>query len=403
LNPRRLNVVQALASTAAVGTFPPEVQPMSEYQYYEFIALDRPLTAEQIDEVREFSSRAEISSTSFVNEYNFGSFKGDPAHFLERYFDVMLYYANWGTHRLMMNVPADAIDPAMLEHYCVGDSASFQRKGAKLILDFNSQEEPGEYEEDESGSMASLAPIRDELLRGDLRPLYLGWLLSVQSGEVEEDEAQPPVPPGLGKLSAAQESLAEFLRIDVDLFAAAAHRSADLHDKPEDVRSMVAGLSPAQRDELLAEFLQGNDPHLAVRTRRRLRPPLPELTEAAPGGTAGEMLAEADHAREEREAEERRIASERAARKQAEAERQRNEHLAALGRRGEAAWRDVNERIDRKNAQGYDEAITLLIDLRDVALSTGALDVFTRRVHEIRSRYTNRPSFQERLARRKLI
>jgi len=95
---------------------------MSEYQYYEFIALDRPLTAQQIDEVREFSSRAEISSTSFVNEYNFGSFKGDPAHFLERYFDVMLYYANWGTHSLMMNVPADAIDPTMLEHYCVGDS-----------------------------------------------------------------------------------------------------------------------------------------------------------------------------------------------------------------------------------------------------------------------------------------
>jgi hypothetical protein len=48
---------------------------MSEYQYYEFIALDRPLTAQQIDEVREFSSRAEISSTSFVNEYNFGDFK----------------------------------------------------------------------------------------------------------------------------------------------------------------------------------------------------------------------------------------------------------------------------------------------------------------------------------------
>jgi len=44
----------------------------------------------------------------------------------------------------------------------------------------------------------------------------------VQSGEVDEGEAQPPVPPGLGKLSAAQESLADFLRIDADLLAAAA-------------------------------------------------------------------------------------------------------------------------------------------------------------------------------------
>jgi hypothetical protein len=315
----------------------------------------------------------------------------------------MLYYANWGTHTLMMNVPADAIDPTMLEHYCVGDSASFRRKGAKLILDFTSQEDAGEYEEDESGSMASLAPIRDELLRGDLRPLYLGWLLSVQSGEVDEEEAQPPVPPGLEKLSAAQESLADFLRIDADLLSAAARRSADLHDKPEDVRSMVAGLSPAERDELLAEFLQGDNPHLAARTRRRLRPPMPETTGATPAETVGQLLAEADQAREESEAEERRAAEERAARKKAEADRQRKEHLAALGRRGEDAWRDVNQRIDRKNAQGYDEAIALLIDLRDVAVSAGALDAFTRRVQELRVRYTNRPSFQERLAKRKLI
>jgi hypothetical protein len=242
---------------------------MSEFQYYEFVAIDRPLTAKQIDEVRQFSSRAEISATSFVNEYQWGNFKGDPVHLLERYFDVMLYYANWGTHRLMMNIPADAIDPTMLEQYCVGDSASFLRRGEKLILDFASQDESGDYYDDEAGSMASLAPIRDESLRGDLRPLYLGWLLSVQLGEVDAGDAQPPVPPGLAKLSAAQDSLAEFLRIDADLLDAAARRSGDLHDKPEDVRAMVASLSPPERDELLAAFLQGDDPHLAAGTRRR--------------------------------------------------------------------------------------------------------------------------------------
>jgi hypothetical protein len=40
---------------------------MSEYQYYEFQALDRPLTAEQISELRAYSSRARITSSSFVN------------------------------------------------------------------------------------------------------------------------------------------------------------------------------------------------------------------------------------------------------------------------------------------------------------------------------------------------
>jgi hypothetical protein len=34
---------------------------MSEYQYYEFRAVDRPLTEEQMDDLRSYSSRAAIS------------------------------------------------------------------------------------------------------------------------------------------------------------------------------------------------------------------------------------------------------------------------------------------------------------------------------------------------------
>ena len=51
---------------------------MSEYQYYEFLALDKPLTDEQRAELRKLSSRAEITATRFVNEYNYGDFRGNP-------------------------------------------------------------------------------------------------------------------------------------------------------------------------------------------------------------------------------------------------------------------------------------------------------------------------------------
>ncbi|MGB5457381.1 MAG: hypothetical protein WBO93_04465, partial [Gammaproteobacteria bacterium] len=37
---------------------------MSEYQYYEFIAIDEPLTPKQIAELRACSSRANITPTS---------------------------------------------------------------------------------------------------------------------------------------------------------------------------------------------------------------------------------------------------------------------------------------------------------------------------------------------------
>ena len=51
---------------------------MSEYQYYEFLAIDRPLDDGEQAAVRALSTRAMISATSFVNEYHWGEFKGDP-------------------------------------------------------------------------------------------------------------------------------------------------------------------------------------------------------------------------------------------------------------------------------------------------------------------------------------
>ncbi len=45
---------------------------MSEYQYYEFLALDHPLNRKQMADVRKWSTRAEITPTSFTNHYEWG-------------------------------------------------------------------------------------------------------------------------------------------------------------------------------------------------------------------------------------------------------------------------------------------------------------------------------------------
>jgi len=50
---------------------------MSEYQYYEFQAIDRPLTKKEMEELRSYSTRARITPTSFVNDDSWGSFKGN--------------------------------------------------------------------------------------------------------------------------------------------------------------------------------------------------------------------------------------------------------------------------------------------------------------------------------------
>ena len=52
---------------------------LSEYQYYEFLAIDEALDARQMRELRTLSTRARITPTGFVNTYGRGTFKGTPA------------------------------------------------------------------------------------------------------------------------------------------------------------------------------------------------------------------------------------------------------------------------------------------------------------------------------------
>ena len=68
---------------------------MSEYQYYDFRAIDRALTKAEMAELRSVSTRAVITSSSFTNHYEWGDLKADPLKLLEKYFDTFLYVANW--------------------------------------------------------------------------------------------------------------------------------------------------------------------------------------------------------------------------------------------------------------------------------------------------------------------
>ncbi|MEH2078268.1 MAG: hypothetical protein V7K57_28380 [Nostoc sp.] len=46
---------------------------MSEYQYYEFQALDRPLTASEQASISSFSSRVQLSTTNAIFTYSYGT------------------------------------------------------------------------------------------------------------------------------------------------------------------------------------------------------------------------------------------------------------------------------------------------------------------------------------------
>ncbi len=198
---------------------------MSEYQYFEFQAIDRPLSQADREALRDLSTRARITATSFTNSYEWGDFKGDPAKLMERWFDLHLYLANWGSRRLMIRLPTRMVNRDLLDAFLGEvDRAGLTVVGENLILDIALDEIESEDMEDGSGWLAALTPLRAEVLAGDLRLFYLLWLTAVEADTFEADEPEPM--PGIGPLTAALEAFAAFFGIDPDLVQVAAERPA---------------------------------------------------------------------------------------------------------------------------------------------------------------------------------
>jgi hypothetical protein len=275
---------------------------MSEYQHYEFQAIDRPLSKAEMAAVRALSTRATITSTRFQNEYHWGDFKGDPLTLMERYYDAHLYFANWGTRILMLRLPVQLLDADTALRYCFSDGAEVHTKGDNIILDFRSENEEGEdWEEGPEGWPGDLIPLRADLLGGDLRALYISWLSCAEAGLLDDDDSEPPVPAGLGSLTASLKALAGFLRVSDDLLAVAAERSAPRRESRAasgDLARWVAALPVAEKDALVVRVLDGDALYLRAELLRRFRiaqaAASPAAAPAATGRTVGELIAEAE-------------------------------------------------------------------------------------------------------------
>lgn len=377
---------------------------MSEYQYYEFQAIDRPLTDTQMEELRSYSTRARITRTSFVNDYSWGNFKGDPDGWMERYFDAFLYLANWGTHVLKLRLPSRLLDLTTARQYCVGESAVAWESRGNVILSFGSDEE-GDWDWIEGeGNLSSMIPIRTELARGDLRALYLGWLLCVQNHEVDVEDLEPPVPPGLGQLSASLDALADFLRLDGDLLDVAAEASEIMGEtglSREEVHAWVAGLPAGEKDDMLTGLVVDEDLSVATELLQRFL----EQSRGVRAGsgtqaarrTVGELIEAAESRAEARRQAEARKRAEEAERRRREAEIARAEYLDMIASQKSKLWARVEGLIATKQPKRYDEAVKLLLDLRDLALREEKDDKFLQRMETFRAAHARKPSLLQRL------
>jgi len=330
---------------------------------------------------------------------------------MDQYFDAHLYVANWGTRRLLLRLPARAFPLASAKPYAAGHRLRARATKEHVVLDFHSDSEDGDEDfEEGEGLLAALIPLRSDLLAGDLRCLYLGWLAGVQNGEVDHRRAEPPVPPGLRQPSAPLQGLIDLLRLDPDLVevAAAASEEGVLGGPAaEELAAWVAGLAREETDRVLLRLMQGEGVSLGGellrhfredQARRQVRAGRAPLAGEA-RRTAGDLTGARGRLAEEK----RRRAAERAAKEQARRAREqaaaRARHLDALAGREEALWRQVETAIQTRQPKEYDHAVELLQDLRDLGGRAGTADAVTARIRELRQQHRSKPTLMQRLDR----
>lgn len=383
---------------------------MSEYQYFEFAALDRPLTQSEMAELRRYSSRARITPTSFVNVYHWGDFKGDRRLWMEKYFDAFLYVANWGTRRVEFRIPKRLLDPDTVSPYCTKESFACRVKDASVILSFSSENEGGEWTEGE-GWLASLTGLRTGLMNGDHRCLYLGWLVAAQAGLLEDHAIEPPVPPGLAALGEPLQTLADFLRIDMDIIRAAAEESApeqDLGLTQEEIGAWVASLALSEKDSAIATLIEGRDSYFVADFRQRAVCEILHARRSSGGPhiqarrSVGQILARAESIREERRVRAAKIQARERAKREREQTEQRMKYLGSIAGKAEGFWPTVDQLIATKNPRCYDQAVSLLQDLRDLAVMTNQTPAFSSRMEALVRAQSRKPTLMDRFRKANL-
>jgi hypothetical protein len=251
---------------------------MSEFQFYDFRSIDRPLTDSERREVNSWSSRSNASSHRATFTYAYGDFKKKPLDCVAKYFDAMFYTANWGTRHLIFRFPKKMVDYKALAAFDIDASAAtgfetgiaVSTRGDYALLEIQlCEEESSTWIDEDDDTLSALLPLREDILQGDYRSLFIFWLdmanrasLGTEEDEDDDDELPlftlPPIPPNLKKTSPALRAFIDLYELDEDLIAAAATFSVEPpKSAPFDLQTALKQLSEKEKNEWLSRLFEG--------------------------------------------------------------------------------------------------------------------------------------------------
>jgi hypothetical protein len=211
-----------------------------------------------------------------------------------------------------------------------------------------------------------------------------------EENEDEEEDYGISVPPGFDTLSAAQYSLAELLQVPEELLVAAARHSKGAAPSTKDDFAVWVKLLPPDRQNDYLVRLAYNEPGLSRLLVRELR----ELGQDKTGATppTGEHVSYATLLPESKAI---RAQLEREKREQEQAARLR--HLQEIHDHQDAYWHQVEQAVMRGTGAGYDEALRLLVELREAADQFKETQQFQDRFRAWVRPQLRRPAFVKRL------
>ena len=109
---------------------------MSEYQYYDFKAVDRVLTKAKMAALRDISTRAVITSTSFTNHYEWGNLKVASAEAAGKVFRRLCLSGQFGNARVLSASSVEAGGREAIKAMLPGKTACVRLTGEYAIICF---------------------------------------------------------------------------------------------------------------------------------------------------------------------------------------------------------------------------------------------------------------------------
>ncbi|MCY2976972.1 MAG: hypothetical protein NTW52_20145 [Planctomycetota bacterium] len=348
---------------------------MSEFQIVKFRAIDRPLSDNQLEFMERQSSRADFTKWEFKVEYHYSSFRGDVDAMLRNGYDIFLTYSNYGCREIRMRLPgglpfAKSVWSKYISAEGLTWSADKSGKAGILTLAPYLEEAYDPVWEFED-YLDATAKLREMLIAGDLRALYVLWLCTAMSSSDEDDAViEPPVPHGLANLPDEAADLLAFFEADPLLVDAAAIGIPMFNaqgSQGDSVKAWLTTITDSRPHEIIQRLLS-EDP---VAVKAELLSEIRESRQAPswpvepPTRTVAQLLQMCESLRQKEDEKEKKQAAAKAKREADKAEKQRQARMVEMQSAPESWLNKASMLVEERGTDNYREAASILADLRD--------------------------------------